>query len=411
MKIEVVTIGDELLFGKTVNSNLAWMGRHLAEAGYEISKHTTLPDERTSLLEGLSRALLHADVVITTGGLGPTGDDLSKQIAADLFSSPLEYQEKVACDLNKRFGNIPSLKNQATLPSKATFFENPLGTAYGLCFSEQKKTLILLPGVPLEMEAIFTASVLPYLKKQFPVPALYQKTLHFSILYESLVDPLLRTLQDSYPDVTLGIYPDYGHLSVSIRARTQKTVDSVEKEFMKTFSPYVFASPSGKLAEAVQLWFLEHQKTLGIAESCTGGMISSLITEISGSSGYFLGSLVTYSNAWKESLLHVSSETLQKQGAVSAQVVEQMLQGIFQCSSADYGIAVSGIVGPTGGTEKKPEGTIWAAIGQRGKPPEVGQFFVKGNRKTRILSTANILLGALLRKVSQKIPAFPIYLK
>lgn len=408
MRIELVTIGDEILLGRTLNSNVSWMARELSGCGYEITKQVTLPDEKKALTEGLQRALLDADVVIATGGLGPTADDLTKYVAAELFGSSLEYREEIAEQLHRRFGKIASIQEQATVPVKALCLPNPLGTASGLVFCEKGKTLILLPGVPLEMQAIFQASVLSYLKEKFPEETLYQKTLHFSILNENQVDPLLRTLQKSYPEVGFGIYPDYGVLSVHVKGRSEDQVKGIEREFLQEFSPYFFSSPQGKIAEALQLWFVENHKTLSLAESCTGGALASLITEISGASDYFLGSLVTYSNGWKEKFLGVHS--LQTQGAVSRDVVQEMLEGLWKNSACDYGIAVSGVAGPSGGTLEKPVGTVWAAIGKRGEAPEIGKLQLKGSRKTNIMMTCNILLGALYRKVTQNMPAFPLIL-
>jgi nicotinamide-nucleotide amidase len=409
MIIELITIGDEILKGVIVNTNAAFLSRHLQQNGYAISRQTTLPDENKALATGLKEAIQRADLVIATGGLGPTLDDRTRQIAAELFHSDFHFDQTVASDIKRRFGDmVVSMEDQATVPSKAKILMNGVGTAPGLLFHEGGKTLVLLPGVPKEMEPMFLEGVLPFIQKQWPLKnKKISEQLYFCLVYESLLDPHLRKLSKHYPSVEAGIYPAHGTLGVALHSEDKQQLLSFKKELLEHFGNYQYLAPNGKIEEAVHAWFIQHKKKLALAESCTGGMLATHLTALPKASEYFLGSFVVYSNEMKEQILGVSKQTLNTKGAVSAEVVLEMLDGVFKKSSTDYAIAVSGIAGPTGGTPEKPVGTVWAAIGERGKAPDVGTFLAKGNRQTIILSTTNRLLGALWRKVEKGIPPFP----
>ncbi len=411
MHIELVAIGDELLRGTTINTNGAFLSRHLSEKGYQISRQTILSDDPVVLKEGLQEIRKRSSMVITTGGLGPTCDDRTREVLARLFSSEFQFNESIAADLKKRFGEqLTSLEDQATIPAKAKPILNRVGTAPGLIFTEDQKTWIILPGAPREMQEMFLNDVLPYLLKTHP-SGVQKKSdqLHFSLLYESLVDPTLRILQEQYPQVEVGIYPAYGTLMVSMLSSQGYQLEQFRLALEKKFGPYLFQSMNGKIEEAVHAWFIQNKKTLALAESCTGGLMAAHLTALSGSSAYFFGSFVTYSNAMKTQILGVPESTIRQTGAVSKEVVTAMLDGVFKQSGADFAIAISGIAGPAGGSDQKPVGTMWAAIGERGKTPDIGTFIAKGDRQTRILSTTNNLLGALYRKVTKGIPAFPFY--
>jgi nicotinamide-nucleotide amidase len=412
MIIELISIGDELLKGITINTNAAYLSCHLQRNGYTVARQTTLSDERASLSLGLKEALQRADLIIVTGGLGPTLDDHTREIAALLFHSDFRFDQTVAEDLKRRFGDaLISMQDQSSVPRKAQVLLNRVGTAPGLVLSEGGKTLILMPGVPKEMEPMFLEQMLPLIQKQWPIKAICAAVqLFFYIVYESLLDPHLRELSERYPAVDAGIYPAHGILSVTLLSSDPEQLAAFQKELISRFGNYQYFAPSGRIEEALHSWFVHHKKTLSFAESCTGGMLASHITALSGASDYFLGSFVVYSNAMKHKILGVSQETLNTQGAVSEEVVREMWEGVCAKSNADFAIAVSGISGPTGGTAEKPVGTVCAAIGERGKRPDVGTFLAKGNRQTITLSTTHFLLGALLRKVEKGIPAFPLLL-
>ncbi len=408
MRIEIVAIGDEILKGMISNTNATFMSRALYEKGYQVTQHRVLSDELQVLKEGLEVALKHSDLVITTGGLGSTLDDHTRRIVAELFNSEFHLDQRVREDLHHRFGSqLLSLTDQATIPCKADPLLNTIGTAPGLVFKRGKTVLILLPGVPHEMQVMFTEQVLPLIQSTFPLLKKREFVpMHFCLLAESQVDPSLRELKEQFPLVEVGIYPAFGAVTVQLSSENRKQLNSFCQELKQRFAQHLFPSSSGKIAEAILQWFKEHDKRLALAESCTGGMIASLLTAIPGSSSYFLGSFVTYCDALKMNVLNVAPTVLQQEGAVSESTVRAMLQGVFARSAADFAIAVSGIAGPDGGSEEKPVGTVWAAIGQRGQLPEVGRLHLKGDRQKIILSSSNYLLGALWRKIAYGAPAF-----
>lgn len=410
MKIEIISIGDEILKGRIINTNASFLSQLLQKNGYIVSRQTTLPDHRELLSLGLKEALSRSDLVICTGGLGPTLDDLTREASAEVFHSDFYIDQNLADELKKRYQDrYHAVEDQARIPRKATPFYNPVGSAPGLLFSEEGKTLILLPGVPKEMESLFVNQVIPYVQKKWPVLGIKKMVqLNFCMVYESLLDPLLRELSNRYPLVEAGIYPGHGFLCVCLFSSHPDQLFSFQAGLEEHFGNYLFSAPSGKIQEALMSWCIKHKKTVAFAESCTGGMLASHVTSLPGASEYFLGSFVVYTNAMKEHVLGVSKETLISKSAESEETVREMLEGVFKRTTADYAIAVSGIAGPTGGSEEKPVGTVWAAIGERGKLPDVGKFITRGSRETIILTTTNYLLGTLWRKVEKGIPAFPL---
>lgn len=411
MNIALVSIGEELLKGQIVNTNVAFLGKKLSQAGYTVSLQMTLSDARESLKQGLQAALSSSDLVIATGGLGPTLDDVTRSVAAEIFHCGFREDARVKADLIRRYPeNIHfAVQDQAIVPEKATALLNPVGSAPGLIFSENGKCLILLPGVPQEMESLFKEEVFPFVQKQWQKEAKHSISLHFCLIYESLLDPYLRELSLCYPDVDVGIYPDYGTVTVSLSSRNKLSLLAFEKDLTDRFSIYRYESKTGSLSEALLTACVSKNKKLAFAESCTGGSLASAITLEANASAYFLGSMVVYSNAYKETFLGVSSQTLTTKGAVSKETVLEMLDGVFRTTNADIAVAVSGVAGPGGGTKETPLGTIFAAIGERGKVPDLSQLHFSGDRKKIITSSTLVLLGVLWRKIEKGIPAFPLY--
>lgn len=402
MNVEIVSIGSELLRGFTVDTNATFIGRELFERGFEVSRHVVIPDEPHHLDRELRACLARSSVIIATGGLGPTLDDHTREIAAALFGSSFRYDEALAQDLARRFGeDFPTIKDQATVPEKATLLSNPIGSAPGLLFSGDSKWLILLPGVPLEMKPMFLHHVLPLLEKHVPKhPLKHTRYVHFCLMGEHLLDPLLRAWKESEPELELGIYPSFGALTLYVRAPSDQMLDRVTRDIDEKFKSYLLPFGIRHSEEAVHAWFIENKKRLCVAESCTGGRIAAKLAALPGASNYFLGGVVAYSDALKIGLLGVSEESLKNHGAVSAPVVKEMLAGLFARTEADFGIAVSGIAGPTGGTEEKPVGTVFIALGQRGNEPEVMELHLKGEREPIIEWAANHALGSLWRKIA-----------
>ena len=409
MNIEIVSIGDELLKGRIVNTNGAFLCSHLSQSGFKVGRQTTLSDQDATLLSGLQEALMRSDVVICTGGLGPTLDDRTREAAAALFGCGFRMDPELAARLKKRYQHrYQAVEDQSRVPEKARLFSNRVGSAPGLLLAEKGKTLILMPGVPKEMEPMFLEEVLPFLENKWPAKERKSTVqLYFCLIYESLLDTHLREISTLFPLVEVGIYPAHGTLCVTLASSHAEQLKNYQQELERRFSNYIFSTTSSPLAEALMHALARRKKKLCFAESCTGGMLASLVTAIPGASDYFLGSFVVYSNAMKENVLNVSKQTLLTFGDVSEQTVREMAEGVFTKTDADYVIAVSGVAGPTGGSEEHPVGTIWAAIGERGKPTHAGKFMSFGSRETIILSASHQLLGALWRKVEKGIDPFP----
>lgn len=402
MKIEVIAIGSEILSGYTVNSNASYISMQLTKRGIETHYHTTLPDIEEKLVQAFNRAFERSDIIIATGGLGPTCDDLTRDVVAKLLDSPLVHRKEIEEMLVSRYGEkAVSLRDQATLPDKAIALENSLGTASGLYFYEKGRHLFLLPGVPSEMKEIFNRSLLPRIEHLVPQNERFlNESLHFTTIFESKVDPLLRELKKQFPKIKVGIYPFRGLISVQLSHPFEKGAEEKLKRckelLLDEFGDFSYPSSSGAIEEAVKSLFIEKQLTLTTAESCSGGAIAARLTALPGASNFFSGGVVTYSNEMKKRLLDVSENTLLNHGAVSREVVVEMAEGALQLAGSDASIAISGIAGPTGGSSEKPVGTVWLAIA--GKEIETKEWLLKCGLKSRqmiIDYSVNRALGEL----------------
>ena len=407
--IEILTIGNEILSGKIVNTNLSFIAKALNRYGYQLSYQSTVSDHKSAIQEGLKLALSRADVIITTGGLGPTLDDLTKEACSEFFHKPCYLHPKIYQDLRSRYGDkLSSLENQATVPRDTELMENKVGTAPGFIFSHFNQRIYILPGVPSEMELMLCEQVLPDLLKHFPKePDFLKKSYYFCHLSENALDPLLRKIQSQYPKLNIGIYPGYGLLGVEVFS--DKNMPGLEELldscFEKEFGSYLFSTGHSSLAQAVQAKMVDLQKTLFLAESCTGGKVAATLVSQAGSSKYFQGSCVVYSDELKNKILGVSKESIKSHGAVSFEVVKQMLVGSLQLTQADYILAVSGIAGPDGGTEDKPVGTVVCGLLDKKGPMFVWKIAAKGKgkRENVIEYTTQYILGALWRYVAYQI--------
>lgn len=372
MKIELVTIGNEVLSGHTVNTNATFIAQELFKEGYKLSKETTIRDDEQEISQEIGRALDRSDFVITTGGLGPTIDDISRQVV------------------------------EKSLKSAPELLPNHLGSAPGLLFHRGDHAVAMLPGVPHEMKAMLIESVIPYIKKQYPLEKKpYRKILCFTGLFEITVDPILRELKEKYPELEFGIYPSLGLLQVHIYAFSvdEKSgallIKPALERLQKEFSASVYESDSGSIEDALQTLFIKKGWTLAAAESCTGGSVASHLTQVPGASEYFLGSAVTYANEAKIAVLGVSPKTLEQFGAVSQEVVVEMALGASRVFKSDFSIAVTGIAGPSGGSESKPVGTVWFAIHRKGKDPISWKIERGGTRAMIITRSKNQILSKL----------------
>lgn len=399
---EVVGIGDELLNGAIVNANAAFISKKLHDLGITVTRHVALPDDEDLLEEGLAESMSCAPLVIATGGLGPTLDDHTKSAVAKLFDSPLELDSEVLEMLKARYGNHSSLVEQSTLPRKALKLSNRLGTASGLVLINAHSTLILLPGVPLEMEVLMEEQVIPYLKRAFVLASSDESLkLYFLLIFESTVDPVLRELKADWPDLKIGIYPRNGLLTVSLQGYKDALQDAQAK-LREHFGDHEYLAADGLIETAVQERLVQKGATLSTAESCTGGVISARITAIPGASRCFKGSIVSYANSAKEKLLGVDAAIIQEKGAVSPEVAKLMAEGCAKAFDTDYAIGITGIAGPDGGTPEKPVGTVYLALHCR-TTGETSVMPVKthGSRVSIIERAANMSLGELYRFIDR----------
>lgn len=408
IQVEVIAIGNELLKGITVNTNATEISQALFKTGYRSQYHTVIPDDKDLIIKQLHLSLQRSKIVIATGGLGPTCDDITKQIAAEVFDSPLILNDALANELTERYGNLPiSLIDQATVPEKAILLSNPLGTSPGFVFNTELGVLILLPGVPKEMRRMLQEEMIPYLKKNFPIsnPPLSQ-SVHLFNLGESSVDPLLRKLETEYPQVEFGIYPSPGLISIyatinQVDSSSEKLLTAITERIKQQFNDHFYSNRSEKIEETIQQLFIDRGWTLATAESCTGGAIAARIVRNAGASQYFLGGIVAYANHLKEKLLHVDKHMIDTDGAVSEETVREMALGVLNATGSEFSIAVSGITGPTGGTDKHPVGTVWIAIAKKGGEIRFHKLQgAYGNREMIIERSVNVALGTLYRYAS-----------
>ncbi|MCH9631571.1 MAG: Nicotinamide-nucleotide amidohydrolase PncC [Chlamydiia bacterium] len=415
MKIEILSIGNEILSGATIDTNFVYLASRLLEEGYQVAFHEVIPDDPKIMKEVFQRALNRSSIVITTGGLGPTIDDRTRDVTADVFEKKLVLSEEVKEYLIKRYGKgLSTIEIQSMVPEDTKLLKNEVGVAPGF-FYEGKSSMFVFPGVPSEMKAMFEnfalKEILELLSNE---KKMYSKSMYLCHVSEHMVDPYLRDLERAYPDVEKGIYPGYGVLSIGFKVKESSEkkatgiLDNCIDAIAEKFYTHVYSTEEKDIALAVHTHMTKHGLTLATAESCTGGNIAAKITEISGASNYFLGSIVSYSNHMKESVLKVRKQTLDAFGAVSEEVVKEMLEGAMQASGADYVMAVSGVAGPTGGTPQKPVGLVYCGLMKKGEEPHVAKILAKGAAKRHLVIeyTTNFMLGTLYRKVVYDITPF-----
>jgi len=413
MKAEIITIGDEILYGQTIDTNSAWLGTQLHAMGIEVREVLSVSDRRESILEALERAASRADLILVTGGLGPTNDDITKKTLAEYFGVGLKRNravEKQVQALFRRWNREASAVNlaQAELPENCEALSNKLGTAPGMLFKEKGKVFVSMPGVPHEMRAIFQNELAPRLRKLWKFPAIRHYFVMTAGMGESQIASLLRDFEEKLPqNAGLAYLPSLGMVKLRLTARGEdgKELDAwlerLGKELAALLPDIVFYSGRDEkmsISKAVGQMLLENKARLATAESCTGGKIAADITAIPGASHYFEGSVVAYSNRIKKKLLGVRAETLEKHGAVSEETVREMAEGVRKLLVTDYAVAVSGIAGPEGGSPQKPVGTVWTAIaspaGVRTKLLHLG-----GGRREIIQLTSNLTLNLLRRSI------------
>lgn len=376
---EILCVGTEILLGDIINTNAAYLSQRLAELGIPVYHQSVVGDNPKRLADELSAAFERADLVIMTGGLGPTCDDLTKETVASLFGYPLVEDEE-ALEFIKRYFKTRGIKmtknneKQAFVPEGCIVFHNDCGTAPGMAIEGDEGSLlsgraaILLPGPPREMTAMFEKSALPYLKSRTS-SALVSKNVQLIGIGESTAESILRPLIDESINPTIAPYAKAGEVRMRVTARASSKEDAsamcdalIERIRQTEVGKFIYGVDVGSIENAVILKLRADGKTLATAESCTGGFIAKRITDIAGSSDVFVGTAVTYANEAKIKMLGVKPETLEKWGAVSEAVAIEMADGIRKTLGADVGISTTGIAGPGGGTDEKPVGTVWIAI-------------------------------------------------
>jgi len=406
MKAEIINIGDELLIGQVVNTNASWMAAQLSKAGIRVVQETTIADDDGAIKSSLDRAFERADIVLISGGLGPTKDDITKKSLTEYFGAKLVFHEPTYEQVKKIFAarNFPVSeinRQQAMIPDKCTPLFNKNGTAPGMWFEKEGKIAVSMPGVPFEMKAIMEEQVLPKLIRHFNLGAILHKTVMTTGMPESMLAEKIKTWEENLPaHIKLAYLPQPGivRLRLSVKGkdgdRLRADIEEQVGKLQQIIPEIIYGYDDVLLEEVVGQLLRQKGQTVATAESCTGGYIAHLITSISGSSDYFEGSVVSYSNRIKTEILGVSEKTLETYGAVSREVVTEMAEGARQKLKTGYALAVSGIAGPTGGTKEKPVGTVWIALaGPEGTEAQLFHFGEHRGRNIRrsALAALNML--------------------
>lgn len=406
MKAELISIGDELLIGQTVNTNAAWLGKELSFRGVQVCNGVTISDKKEVILDALDVAVKRADLVIITGGLGPTKDDITKHTLCEYFEKELEINKEVLDRVEAFFKqrNRPMLEvnvQQAALPIGTEVLHNYHGTASGMWFEKSGVIVISLPGVPYEMKGIMMDEVFPRMQDQFGLSSIYHKTIHFQGIGESFLADQIQDWESSVRDEGLGLayLPSPGIVKLrltSLKGEVDaKKMDEYFDTLKKQFPINYFGEGEITINEVVADLLINNNKTVGTVESCTGGNLAASFVSLAGSSSYYKGSFLTYSNELKELLVGVSRKNLATKGAVSEEVVIEMAKKGRLRLGVDFCIATSGIAGPDGGTEEKSVGTVWIALAS--SDGVVAKKFLFGNNRQRNLDMAVLTALNLLR--------------
>lgn len=411
MRGEIITIGNELTTGRTVDLNAWYAAGRLTACGLHVTRITSVGDEHPMVAEALVRAMENSNFVIITGGLGSTDDDMTSEIAAQALKRPLALHrqmfELIKSHVEARGMKMtPSFEKMAWMPDGSRVI-NPGGTACGFSIVEDRVRLYFLPGVPDQMRYLMDKFVIPEMLSVYKtLPVMRQRILRLYGINEPAIAEAFKGLRGETGEVVLGFYPCFpeNHITLSLRGQTEETVTGelyrVEKEIRQLFGPYIFASGNETMEEVVGKSLIGKKLSLAVAESCTGGMIGQRLTNVPGSSEYFLGGVVAYSNEAKASLLRVLPETLERHGAVSDEAAKEMACGVKGLMGADIGLSVTGIAGPGGGTKQKPVGTVILGFAV-GEQVFTGKYRFWGTREQVRLNTSTMALDWLRRYLDE----------
>jgi nicotinamide-nucleotide amidase len=408
---EIITIGDEILYGQIVDTNSAWMGTELTKLGIKVKQITSISDSAGHIIAALDDARTRADIILITGGLGPTKDDLTKDVLTAYFHTSLKLHEPSLTDIaaifEKRGIEVTELnRQQAFLPESCTPVRNILGTAPGMWFEQDGKVYVSMPGVPFEMKRMMTDLVLPKLKAYFKTPEIIHKVIQTTGIAESILADKLEEWELALPPhIKLAYLPYLAGVRLRLTGSgddaailEQELQDEVEK-LAQNIPKYIYAYGEVSLEEAIGNLLKERGLTIATAESCTGGYLAHKFTSIAGSSAYFMGSITAYHNDVKMQLLGVKPETLQQHGAVSEATVREMAENVRKKLNTSIGVATSGIAGPDGGTPDKPVGTIWIAYADEHKTV-AKQLNYNKNRLLNIEYTALVTLNLIRQSLT-----------
>lgn len=414
MNTAILNIGDELLIGQVVNSNAASMSRKLTAAGFEVSETCTVGDDATAIETHLRRLLKQHSVVLITGGLGPTKDDITKTVLCQFFNSELTEDAIVYDNICRIFATrgyemSETNRHQAWVPRCCTVLNNLWGTAPGMWFeTDDHKVVVSLPGVPFEMELLMEHEVMPRLQQYFNAGCIINKNILVQGIGESFLSDRIEPWESALPQaIRLAYLPVAGMVKLRLTARgndpatLQLLIDTAVKTLYPLAGEYIVGEDCETLPELVAQTFTKKGCTLATAESCTGGTLAARLTALAGASVYFRGGVVAYSNDAKETLLGVRHSTLEAHGAVSEATAREMAEGVRQRLGADFGVATTGIAGPGGGTPEKPVGTVWVAIASN-QGTTAQQLRYGDRRQQTIDRTCNQLYGDLVRKLKSK---------
>ncbi|MFN8295872.1 MAG: competence/damage-inducible protein A [Chitinophagales bacterium] len=408
MKATILSIGDELLIGQTLNTNAHWMSQKMNEIGIDVIHHISLSDEKDDIINCLNNALITSQVVLITGGLGPTSDDITKDVLCEYFGGKLVFNEEAYQNIERIFALRKRLINDSTkrvayLPDVCKVIQNKNGTAAGMIFSKDGKTIISMPGVPYEMKWMITDAVIPYLKETYTLPYIFHSNILTAGVGETqLADRLIDFEKNKDARIKLAYLPNIGKVRLRLtikgenKQELQDVISEATTEVVSCIGEYIYGFDEDSLEQNIGDLLLERKLTLGTAESCTGGYLSHLITSVPGSSAYYKGSIISYANEVKKDLLGVRKETLEQFGAVSEQTVSEMISGALNQLKIDIAIAISGVAGPGGGTEDKPVGTVYIGIGTKEKIIVKQLSFT--NHRERNIQLSSVVGLVMLRK-------------
>lgn len=405
--IKNISIGDELLIGQVINTNAAWLGAHLSEAGFQLDSALTIGDSEKAILDAFE-SCMDADLVLVTGGLGPTADDITKPTVCKFFDTELEFCQEAydnVVSIFKRRGFQMSERNrgQAYLPKSCQYVPNTYGTAPCMWLEKKGVVFAFMPGVPYEMKGIFNDELLPRIRERFLSVPYEKRVIMTTGIGESFLADKIKDWEDNLPDfLSLAYLPQYGMVRLRLSGRhqdaelLQATLDEEVEKLKQLISEYIFSFEDQPIECTVFDLLLKKGKTFASAESCTGGNIAHVITLIPGSSEVFKGTAVTYATSTKTKVLGVPADTIEKYDVVSQQVVEGMAEGVRDLMEADYGLATTGVAGPTGGSEENPVGTVW--IGVASKHGVVSKRFNFGKDRENVINRATIMAYEMLRQ-------------